>query len=321
MRFSEAKDPQTKEKFAVLACENCKFAETSPQPKNLSDYYTEYYGKRHGFTNDYCAWRRCRLVEKSFRKSKVINSANSSIKKDTPFDSALQPNNKSADRPLLLDVGCGDGTFLEAMRKRGWKAVGTELNLENFSNSDFAIYGDLHAVKEQFGATSFDAITMWHTLEHFYNPREVLESAFELLAPKGVLLVAVPDAQGFQAKIFGKFWLHLDLPRHLFHFDYNSLQTLLKQTGFEIKNHWHQEFEYDLLGWSQSALNAMFRQNPNVFFKMLSGHKTNTNLFIKASNFALGLIFSSISLPLVSIGSLAQKGGTLVISASKFDKR
>lgn len=293
-RFSKAIDPQTKEKFAVLSCANCGLAATHPQPDDLNRYYAEYYGGRHGFTNDYCAWRRIRFLEKSFK---------------------LHQQTKR-----ILDVGCGDGTFLKAAKKRGWNVCGTELNAGKFADSELKIYESLAEVEKTYGAESFDAVTLWHTLEHFKNPREVLENAFELLRKDGVLLVAVPDAGGFQAKIFGKNWLHLDVPRHLFHFDFNSLEMLLKQNGFAIKNHWHQEFEYDLLGWSQSALNKIFAE-PNVFFKTLSGHETNVNSIIRGLNFALGLSFSALALPFVLFGTLARKGGTLIVSASKIDKR
>jgi len=290
-RFSDATDPQMKEKFAVLSCSNCGLGETHPQPEDLGKYYAEYYGGRHGFTNDYCAFRRVRWLENSFRGNK---------------------------EKRVLDVGCGDGTFLNAARKKGWQTAGTELNAGRFKDSELEIYEDLAKVKEKFGAKSFDAVTLWHTLEHFKNPREVLENVAELLKNDGVLLIAVPDAGGFQAKIFGRYWLHLDVPRHLFHFGFGSLKTLLAQNGFAIKNHWHQEFEYDLLGWSQSALNKLFAE-PNVFFRTLSGHQTNVNPITKGANFSLGLIFSAIALPFVFFGTLARKGGTLIICASKVD--
>ncbi|HEY0051307.1 MAG TPA: methyltransferase domain-containing protein, partial [Pyrinomonadaceae bacterium] len=191
-RFADVADAQTGEKFSVFACGRCGAAQTFPTPEKLDKYYVDYHGRRHGFTADYCARRRLRWLEKS-------------------FDSG-----KKAKR--LLDVGCGEGTFLAAAKKHGWQAVGTETVAENFRDSDLEVFSDFAGVKAKYGAESFDAITMWHTLEHFQMPREALRQVFELLAPKGVLLVAVPDARGWQALASGKYWLHLDVPRHLFHF-------------------------------------------------------------------------------------------------------
>jgi len=71
------------------------------------------------------------------------------------------------------------------------------------------------------------------------------------------MVIAVPDAGGFQAKLFGRKWFHLDVPRHLYHFDSASMRQLINAVGFEIKGQFHQEFEYDLMGWTQSALNTM----------------------------------------------------------------
>ncbi|HMS42481.1 MAG TPA: hypothetical protein PKE69_19780 [Pyrinomonadaceae bacterium] len=67
-------------------------------------------------------------------------------------------------------------------------------------------------------------------------------------------------------------------------------------------------------------MNAIFCE-PNVFFKSLSGHETNVNAFVKSINFTLGIGFSALALPFVLFGTLAQKGGTLIVCASKFDNR
>lgn len=289
-RFPEVLDPQTEETFSILACRNCGLGHTSPQPENLNEYYAEYHGGRHGATANYCAARRLKWL-------------------NNRFDSK---NNKA----FLLDVGCGDGTFLLKAKSDGWNSVGTEMNPANARNEGLEVFETLTEVKEKYGENSFSAATMWHTLEHFKNPREVLQGVFELLAPEGVLIVAVPDGGGFQARMFGKYWLHLDVPRHLYHFNYESLINLLAQCGFPVKNHWHQEFEYDLLGWSQSALNK-FMPKPNVFFKTLSGHETNVGGADKFVNFALGSAFSAAALAAVPLGSLLKKGGTLVVRCEK----
>lgn len=286
----ELKDVQTGDKFSLLVCENCGLGQTYSSPENLAPYYADYHGKRHGFTTDYCARRRIRWVEKNFRGDER--------------------------RKTVLDIGCGDGSFLAAANRRGWETIGTEMNREKFSDSDLKVYGDLDEVKENHAPASFDAITMWHTLEHFKNPREVIEKAFELLADNGVLLIAVPNYGGLQAQMFRQNWLHLDVPRHLFHFNFKSLETLLSQNNFVVKWHRHQEFEYDLLGWSQSALNALFAK-PNVFFRSLSAQTNGISSTEVALNLFFGTAFSALALPAVPLSALLKKGGTLVVCTTK----
>ena len=288
-RFSDVKDVQTGDLFSLFVCEKCGFGQTFSSPENLGKYYAEYHGRRHGFTTDYCDHRRVRWVEKSVK--------NSQTKK-------------------LLDIGCGSGTFLETAKRRGWQAVGTELNHEKFQDSGLEVYDNLDKVTKKYAPAFFDALTLWHTLEHFKNPREVLTKARELLAENGSLLIAVPNFGGFQSSIFGQNWLHLDMPRHLFHFNFNALKLLLEQCGFSIKWRRNQEFEYDLLGWSQSALNT-FSDPPNIFFKTLAGQKNNISPTKIVVNTVFGAAFSAIALPFVPLSALLKKGGTIVIGAEK----
>jgi len=156
---------------------------------------------------------------------------------------------------------------------------------------------------------------MWHTLEHMRDIPYTLRHAARLLKPGGSLLIAVPDFGGFQAAVFGKRWLHLDVPRHLYHFDAGSLHYCLASAGFSIERRWHQEFEYDLLGWSQSALNCMMPSQPNLFFDRITGKKTRAGSLVVAAAVAAGAALTVLSLPAVALGTLAGRGGTLVVAA------
>ena len=123
------------------------------------------------------------------------------------------------------------------------------------------------------------------------DPRATLREARALLAPDGVIIIAVPDAGGLQARIFGSKWLHLDVPRHLYHFNRSSLGNLLQREGFSTIREWHQEFEYDLLGWSQSALNYG-PTAPNLFFDLLTGRKPDVGPIEKIFTWVAGSVLT-----------------------------
>jgi SAM-dependent methyltransferase len=166
------------------------------------------------------------------------------------------------------------------------------------------------------GSTPFDCVTLWHSLEHMRDPRRTLETIRSLLAEDGVVLIAVPDNGGWQARLFGTRWFHLDVPRHLFHFEQRSLETLLRSAGFQCIRRWRQEFEYDLMGWVQSALNAVCA-TPNVFFDLARGRATRAGWAERAGNWIGGAVLSAIALPLVVAGAIAFRGGTLIVAAQR----
>ncbi len=211
----------------------------------------------------------------------------------------------------LLDIGCGDGSFLVAARDAGWQVMGTELNPQSARSAGLDVK---EAINQVPTSNQFDCITLWHTLEHMADIKGTLAQLAKLLKPDGKLIISVPDNGGVQAKLFRHKWLHLDVPRHLYHFDAGSLRYCLTSAGYSIQRQWHQEFEYDLLGWSQSALNYLMPY-PNVFFNCLTGKQKNHNKFIGACNFVLGSLLTFPSLPAVAIGTVLGRGGTLVAVA------
>ena len=294
MRYAAVLDPQTREHFSIIACEACGLGHTVPQPENLQPYYgSTYHGGRHGFTDSYCVRRRLRIVRAAAGDGRAVGRR-------------------------LLDVGCGEGTFLLGARDWGWHARGTDMNPAPARAAGLDVRETIEEVREEEGGHEalFDCITLWHSLEHMRDPRATLQSLAQLLAPGGLLVVAVPDAGGLQARLFGPRWFHLDVPRHLYHFNQRSLKHLLEAAGFVIVRRWHQEFEYDLLGWSQSALNLLMPE-PNIFFNRLTGRDTGAGKSQAAASHVLGIILSAVALPANAVGAVSRRGGTLVVAARR----
>lgn len=280
LQFKALAAEETGELFSVYSCSLCLLGQTVPQPSDLSLYYSNYQG---GPSTDFCTKRRLRFVQSVVKKM--------------------------SENVVLLDIGCGDGHFLKAASKQGWRVAGTELNPEAALAAGIEVSSSLSGIEH---LAPFGCITLWHSLEHLRNPMDNLFELAPLLSPGGTVIVAVPNAQGWQARLFGRNWLHLDVPRHLFHFGPNTLKRLLVGAGLEVIRTWHHEFEYDLFGWSVSAINSVRKRK---FGPLTSRMEKLTPQ--AALDLGILMAFSIMAIPPVLIGSLARRGGTLVMAARK----
>ncbi len=77
----------------------------------------------------------------------------------------------------------------------------------------------------------YDVIAFWHSLEHLPHPWMVIENASKALKPGGVLLVAIPNIDGYDSQVMGNKWLHLDAPRHLYFYSNEALSALCRRCG------------------------------------------------------------------------------------------
>jgi 2-polyprenyl-3-methyl-5-hydroxy-6-metoxy-1,4-benzoquinol methylase len=284
-RYPEVRAPYSGERFSIVHCPRCDLGQTAPVPRDLSKYYpASYHGGRHGITANYCVARRARMLRK------------------TCEDGAGKK---------LLDIGCGEGTFLLKARAEGWSAFGTELKPEAARSAGIEVWESL---EEAAKAAPYDCVTLWHSLEHVADPVATVRLARDLMHPDGKLIIAVPDAGGLQARVFAAHWLHLDVPRHVHHFTQRSIAKLLDAAGFEATEVWHQEFEYDFLGWIQSALNKVLPE-PNVLFSLLTGRRSNGTAWQKLVSVLGTALLSVPALMAVVVGTALGQGGTLVMAA------
>ncbi len=276
-------DPITLQRFEIQACRDCGLARTAPQPAKIESYYgPRYYGRRHWITTAYCLWRRIRVVNLTFGGVREHS---------------------------VLDVGCGEGAFLEKARRRGWMVTGTEIDVGRLSLADIRIASSLADLHERY-----DCITCWHVLEHLPDPLASLRVMRSRLTPDGALILSVPDAGGLQARIFGRYWFHRDVPRHLFHFDLPALRVTLENAGFRVVDVWHHELEYDLFGWIQSALNGILK-TPNVLFDALTGHPRRTGYGPITFSVLFAAVMFPLAFALTVVTTLMRQGGTLIVSS------
>lgn len=136
----------------------------------------------------------------------------------------------------ILDIGCGRGYFLMACRERGFDVQGFDVSEEGaaYVRKILGIPVKTGMLEEAFEDSSFDVITMWHSLEHTSDPAKYLECAGRWLRPGGVLVIDVPNYTGTDARMKWGAWEHWDLPYHLLHFTPKSLDTLLQRHGFFV---------------------------------------------------------------------------------------
>jgi 2-polyprenyl-3-methyl-5-hydroxy-6-metoxy-1,4-benzoquinol methylase len=136
----------------------------------------------------------------------------------------------------ILDVGQGTGEFLSYMASKGWEVKGVEPNLSarEFAFENFNLDVVDESGLEEFEASTFDVITMWHVLEHVTDLHKRLKQLKKLVKKDGIIVVAVPNLNSPDSLKYKEKWAALDVPRHLYHFTVDTMNSLLTNFGFEI---------------------------------------------------------------------------------------
>jgi SAM-dependent methyltransferase len=226
--------------FSIVRCSCCGFGSTEPAvpPEAIGRLYPQsYYGEGNVRFHPFLE-TLIRIFRR--RRADVIKSL-------------------VAPGPVL-DVGCGRGFLLHALRASGYDAHGVELSDYAAQHARKILGLEVHLgdfMTAPFSEGSFNAIIFWHSLEHLPDPLAAIERARSLLMPGGCLLVALPNSDSIQARLFGGAWFHLDVPRHYAHFGLESLLMALRQRGFRIRSISHFSLEQNPYGILQSLYNGI----------------------------------------------------------------
>lgn len=225
--------------FSIVRCSRCGFGWTKPPvpPETIREWYPqEYYGE--------CNVRFHPFLETLVR---IFSRRRADVIK------------RLAAPGPVLDVGCGRGFLLDALRARGYAGYGVELSDYAARHARDVLGLQVHVgdfATARFFPQCFNGVIFWHSLEHLSRPLAAIDRAQSLLVPGGCLFVAVPNSDSIQARLFGGAWFHLDVPRHCAHFGLESLLMLLRQRGFTIRMISHFSLEQNPYGILQSLYNA-----------------------------------------------------------------
>lgn len=206
----------SKEEFDLIYDEKLDKYATLPVPENLDQYY---------LSEDYISHTDSKkgLFEKAYHFIKRLM-----LKKK------LRLISSRVVQGSLLDIGAGTGDFLKQAKNEGWKVTGIEPSPDarrKASEKGIDLFQNIDSVSTQ----KFDAITMWHVLEHVPDLQYQIEWLKYHLNEKGVLFVAVPNFNSLDAKHYKNFWAAWDVPRHLHHFSTKSIKILFEAHGFILE--------------------------------------------------------------------------------------
>jgi len=209
----------SKESFAISRCRNCSFLFTNPRPSEdrLGAYYESEDYISHNKKSNNLVNRIYKIARKFTVRSKV-----SMIKKFT------------INQSTLLDIGCGTGEFITQAQNKGWTISGVEPGtLARTSAEELAnikIHKDIHEIEK----AKFDAITMFHVLEHVSDLNGTLKKVRKLLHKEGSLFIALPNTSSWDSQIYKEEWAAFDVPRHLYHFNQDTAAMLFKKHKLKI---------------------------------------------------------------------------------------
>jgi 2-polyprenyl-3-methyl-5-hydroxy-6-metoxy-1,4-benzoquinol methylase len=296
LKLRRVQDYISEEYFDILRCATCGLAITDPMPGDdiIERYYSaRYRGDRHAFTDRLRVSLRARKLQSRFAPG-------------------------FAGR--LLDIGCGDGHFAMRLRDSGWRVSVTEINsifLDRLRADGIEASTPEEALRDGFGHR-FDAVTCWHVLEHVMRPAELVKWVGEVLEPGGLFQVTVPMLSSWQARLSARHWLHLDVPRHRYHFDQHTLRRILCENGLQVLDSSTFALEYDWFGAVQSALNAVCTRRNVLFERMTSQARQwpGSRGDILVSCLLAGPV-AAATLPFCLTAWVFGRGATLTITASK----
>jgi len=254
--------------FSIWECSNCtlRFTQDVPDAASIGVYYqSENY-----------------ISHTNTRKG-LVNSLYHMVRKQTLSDKhRLLCSATRMKHGKLLDIGAGTGSFVAYMKQNDWDVTGLEPDETArevaLTQNDVQLspVSDFYSLPPD----SYDAITLWHVLEHVHDLHAYVGQLARLLKKEGRIFIAVPNYTSHDAAVYHGAWAAYDVPRHLYHFSPDAMEDLLNRHGLQLqvtRPMWYDSFYISML--SEKYLNS----RGNVLRAVFNGFVSDVKAFVDKS--------------------------------------
>ena len=276
---------QLPNKYNFDRCNDCGLVFLNPRfPENeLGQFYSSTYLPYR--VED--AWGKYAFLVKQDQR-RVDNARVNRLKK----------HHNLTNQSRILDIGCGKPTFLFCLRNQmPAELIGLDFSDEGWKN-EMEKYQGIDLRKGEFSILQkekpVDVITMWHYLEHDYQPQEHLKQLLHLAHPQTHLIIEVPNFDSYTQRKFGQYWSGYHTPRHTALYSPNNITLLMKNSGWQVEQvltygtldpytlHWMSCMEKKGIDWEASM--------ENRFTRYVAGKVLNTPIYMLQKWFSMGFM-------------------------------
>lgn len=226
------------EQFSIYQCNSCQacFTQDVPGPAAIGHYYkSENYISHTNTSKGLINRLYLRVRKRTLRQKRRLVEASTGVKAGN-----------------VLDLGSGTGAFAAEMKAGGWQVTGLEPDpgARKVAREQFGVLLSDTGMLFNLPPAAFDAITLWHVLEHVHDLHGYMARMTTLLKSGGKIFIAVPNYTAADAAFWGPYWAAWDVPRHLYHFSPESVQQLAARHGLRIQEYkpmWFDSFYVSML--------------------------------------------------------------------------